>query len=73
MPQFVYYFKLEVGQPTVHLHEVQGDALEAAHNMQSVYAVSLFYKAGACAYCPNNTYFTPSVFLVLASLLRVQS
>lgn len=50
------------------LHELQGDALEAAHNMQSVQAVSLFYKSGACAYCSHNTYFTPE-FLVLVSLL----
>lgn len=57
----------------MRLHELQGDALEAAHNMQSVHAVSLFYKAGACAHCFHNTYFTPSVFLVLASLLSVQS
>jgi len=57
----------------VCLHELQGDALEAAHNMQSVHAVSLFYKSGACSYCSHNTYFTPSEFLVLVSLLRVQS
>lgn len=57
----------------MRLHELQGDSLEAAHNMQSVHAESLFYKAGACAYCSHNTYFTPSVFLVSASLLRVQS
>ena len=55
----------------MHLHELQGDALEAARNMQPVHAVSLFYKAGAGTHCSRNTYFTPSEFLVLASLQRV--
>jgi hypothetical protein len=53
----------------VCVHKLQSGALEAVHNMQSVHAVGLLYKAGACAYY-HNTYFTPSEFLVSRVLAK---